>query len=145
MFRRRIWLLHAAVMLPICAADEWIALRTAHFELLTNAGDRHAAGLLPYLGHDEVYRSIERDKFWRSDRNLKAGSVLVPPFLDPRFLQRFLTGESTLTVAWVGPRPVGASNTGDPVDLPDPDTRRDGSGAPVLMGPQIIGHLIERS
>ena len=58
--------------------------------------------------------------------------------------QRFLKGESQLTVAWVGPRPVGASTTGDPVDLPDPDNRRDGSGAAVLMGPQIIGHLIER-
>ncbi|UQU66979.1 DNA topoisomerase 4 subunit A [Couchioplanes caeruleus] len=59
-------------------------------------------------------------------------------------VQRFLKGESRLTVAWVGPRPVGASTTGDPVDLPDPDGRRDGSGEAVLMGPQIVGHLIER-
>ncbi len=59
-------------------------------------------------------------------------------------VQRFLKGESRLVVAWVGPRPVGASNTGDPVELPDPDNRRDGSGAAVIMGPQIIGHLIER-
>jgi DNA gyrase subunit A len=59
-------------------------------------------------------------------------------------VQRFLKGESGLTVAWVGPRPVGASATGDPVELPEPDTRRDGSGTPVIMGPQIIGHLIER-
>jgi DNA gyrase subunit A len=59
-------------------------------------------------------------------------------------VQRFLKGETRLTVAWVGPRPVGASATGDPVELPEPDARRDGSGAPVLMGPQIIGHLIER-
>jgi DNA gyrase subunit A len=58
--------------------------------------------------------------------------------------QRFLRGESRLAVAWVGARPVGASTTGDPVDLPDPDNRRDGSGAAVMMGPQIIGHLIER-
>ncbi|MFI5491590.1 DNA topoisomerase (ATP-hydrolyzing) subunit A [Actinoplanes sp. NPDC051859] len=59
-------------------------------------------------------------------------------------VQRFLKGESRLAVAWVGPRPVGASATGDPVDLPEPDSRRDGSGEAVLMGPQIIGHLIER-
>jgi DNA gyrase subunit A len=59
-------------------------------------------------------------------------------------VQRFLKGESRLAVAWVGPRPVGASSTGDPVDLPDPDGRRDGSGTAVMMGPQIIGHLIER-
>ncbi len=58
--------------------------------------------------------------------------------------QRFLKGETRLTVAWVGPRPVGASATGDPIDLPDPDGRRDGSGEAVLMGPQIIGHQIER-
>jgi DNA gyrase subunit A len=59
-------------------------------------------------------------------------------------VQRFLKGESRLTVAWVGPRPVGASTTGDPVELPEPDGRRDGSGTAVIMGPQIIGHLIER-
>jgi DNA gyrase subunit A len=58
--------------------------------------------------------------------------------------QRFLKGETRLAVAWVGPRPVGASNTGDPVELPSPDDRRDGSGEAVLMGPQIIGHRIER-
>ena len=59
-------------------------------------------------------------------------------------VQRFLKGESRLAVAWVGPRPVGASNTGDPVELPAPDGRRDGSGTAVLMGPQIVGHLIQR-
>jgi DNA gyrase subunit A len=59
-------------------------------------------------------------------------------------VQRFLKGETRLTVSWVGPRPVGASSTGDPVELPATDPRRDGSGEAVLMGPQIIGHLIER-
>jgi DNA gyrase subunit A len=59
-------------------------------------------------------------------------------------VQRFLKGESRLAVAWVGPRPVGASSTGDPLELPAPDNRRDGSGESVLMGPQIVGHLIER-
>ncbi len=58
--------------------------------------------------------------------------------------QRFIKGETRLTVAWVGPRPVGASTTGDPIELPDSDSRRDGSGEAVLMGPQIVGHLIER-
>jgi DNA gyrase subunit A len=58
---------------------------------------------------------------------------------------RFLKGEARLEVAWVGPRPVGASTTGDPVDLPTPDGRRDGSGHAVLMGPQIVGHQIERT
>ena len=59
-------------------------------------------------------------------------------------VQRFLKGEARLAVAWVGPRPVGASTTGDPVELPAPDNRRDGSGEAVLMGPPIVGHLIER-
>ena len=59
-------------------------------------------------------------------------------------VQRFLKGESRLAVAWVGPRPVGASSTGDPVELPGADVRRDGSGEAVLMGPQIVGHLIQR-
>jgi DNA gyrase subunit A len=58
--------------------------------------------------------------------------------------QRFLKGETHLSVSWVGPRPIAASTTGDPIDLPDPDPRRDGSGEAVLMGPQIIGHQIER-
>jgi DNA gyrase subunit A len=58
-------------------------------------------------------------------------------------VQRFLKGETQLTLAWVGPRPVGATATGDPVELPEPDVRRDGSGITVMMAPQIIGHLIE--
>ncbi|WP_306208321.1 DNA topoisomerase (ATP-hydrolyzing) [Actinoplanes sp. RD1] len=59
-------------------------------------------------------------------------------------VQRFLKGEDRLTVAWVGPRPVGAGTNGDPIELPEPDGRRDGSGTPVAMSPQIVGHLIER-
>ncbi|MFI5936546.1 DNA topoisomerase (ATP-hydrolyzing) subunit A [Actinoplanes sp. NPDC051494] len=60
-------------------------------------------------------------------------------------VQRFLKGETALTLAWVGPRPVAASTTGDPIELPEPDARRDGSGELVAMGPQLIGHLIERA
>ncbi|MEU7904292.1 DNA topoisomerase IV subunit A [Actinoplanes sp. NPDC049118] len=59
-------------------------------------------------------------------------------------VQRFLKGETRLELAWVGTRPVGAGSNGDPVELPAPDARRDGSGEAVLMGPQIVGHLIER-
>lgn len=42
------------------------------------------AGLLPYLGQEDLYRSVEKDKPWREERNLKAGSILIPAFLDPR-------------------------------------------------------------
>ncbi|NBE84509.1 DNA topoisomerase IV [Micromonospora sp. NEAU-HG-1] len=58
--------------------------------------------------------------------------------------QRFLRGETDLVVAWIGPRPVGATATGDPVDLPPSDPRRDGSGFAVMLGPSTIGHQIER-
>jgi DNA gyrase subunit A len=57
--------------------------------------------------------------------------------------QRFLRGENRLVVAWVGSRPVGVTATGDPVALPPQDPRRDGSGTAVV-GPDLVGHLIER-
>jgi DNA gyrase subunit A len=57
--------------------------------------------------------------------------------------QRFLKGESRLALAWIGPRPAGASESGVPVELPAPDPRRDGSGA-AHPGPDVVGHLIER-
>lgn len=57
---------------------------------------------------------------------------------------RFLKGETDVAVAWVGPRPVGATATGDPVELPAADPRRDGSGFAVMLGPTVVGHLIER-
>ena len=43
--------------------------------------------------------------------------------------QRFLKGQDTLIFAWVGAYPVHASTeAGSPVELPEPDMRRDGSG-----------------
>ena len=43
--------------------------------------------------------------------------------------QRFLKGQNTLIFAWVGDYPVHASTeTSSPVELPEPDMRRDGSG-----------------
>ena len=45
---------------------------------------------------------------------------------------RFLRGEDTLVLAWVGPGPArAAAASGAPVDLPAPDDRRDGSGTPA--------------
>lgn len=56
--------------------------------------------------------------------------------------QRFLKGEDMLVFAWAGPAPArAAQKNGTPVDLPDVDPRRDGSGTPlstpvaVLAGP----------
>ncbi|MFE5512954.1 DNA topoisomerase (ATP-hydrolyzing) subunit A [Streptomyces sp. NPDC056529] len=56
--------------------------------------------------------------------------------------QRFLKGEDVLILAWAGATPVrAAQKNGTPVDLPEIDPRRDGSGTPlpkpveVLAGP----------
>jgi DNA gyrase subunit A len=56
---------------------------------------------------------------------------------------RFLKGEDTLVMAWAGAAPaVGASDSGAPVDLPDPVGRRDGSGV-GLSGPlAILGAMV---
>ncbi|MFJ5933746.1 DNA topoisomerase (ATP-hydrolyzing) subunit A [Streptomyces sp. NPDC093071] len=56
--------------------------------------------------------------------------------------QRFLKGEDVLILAWAGATPVrAAQKNGTPVELPETDPRRDGSGTPlakpvdVLAGP----------
>jgi DNA gyrase subunit A len=56
---------------------------------------------------------------------------------------RFLKGEDTLVMAWAGPAPaVAASDSGAPVDLPDPVGRRDGSGV-GLSGPlAVLGAMV---
>ncbi|WBB99354.1 MULTISPECIES: DNA topoisomerase (ATP-hydrolyzing) [unclassified Solwaraspora] len=59
-------------------------------------------------------------------------------------VQRFLKGESGLELAWVGSRPVGATPSGESVALPQLDPRRDSSGTPVMLAPQVVGHLLER-
>lgn len=47
--------------------------------------------------------------------------------------QRFLKGEDVLIQAWVGPAPVrGADAKGTPVEMPEVDPRRDGSGMPLM-------------
>ncbi|RKN14929.1 DNA topoisomerase IV subunit A [Micromonospora musae] len=58
--------------------------------------------------------------------------------------QRFLKGETDVVVGWVGPRPVGSTANGEPVELPAADPRRDGSGFAVMLGPTVIGHQVER-
>lgn len=54
--------------------------------------------------------------------------------------QRFLKGEDTLIVAWVGASPARASaGSGQPVDLPELDMRRDGSGTALATPVTGIG------
>lgn len=52
---------------------------------------------------------------------------------------RFLKGEDTLQLAWAGPAPRGSTSSGEPVVLPEPTHRRDGSGSPVDEPPAVLG------
>ena len=54
--------------------------------------------------------------------------------------QRFLKGQNTLILAWVGLYPLKASaSSGTPVELPKPDMRRDGSGVDLAAPVAFIG------
>ena len=54
--------------------------------------------------------------------------------------QRFLKGQDTLLLAWVGPYPLHAStDAGSPVELPKPDMRRDGSGTELMAPIAVVG------
>jgi DNA gyrase subunit A len=53
---------------------------------------------------------------------------------------RFLKGEDMLVMAWAGPAPaVAATDSGAPVQLPDPVGRRDGSGTPLGRQVAVLG------
>ncbi|MFD8752145.1 DNA topoisomerase (ATP-hydrolyzing) subunit A [Kitasatospora sp. NPDC059577] len=53
--------------------------------------------------------------------------------------QRFLRGEDALAFAWAGAAPARAATAkGVPVDLPDRDPRRDGSGTPVTARVDVV-------
>jgi DNA gyrase subunit A len=46
---------------------------------------------------------------------------------------RFRTGEDCLTAGWITSWPaVAATAAGEPITVPDPDDRRDGTGAPIV-------------
>ncbi|MEU3983104.1 DNA topoisomerase IV subunit A [Streptomyces sp. NPDC026672] len=53
--------------------------------------------------------------------------------------QRFLKGEDCLSLAWAGPTPVrAAQRNGAPVDLPELDPRRDGSGTSLAKTVSVV-------
>lgn len=69
----------------------------------------------------------------------EVGSVKVTPFAEYPGkgratggvrCHRFLKGEDALLLAWVGRDPMAAAASGQPVELPAADGRRDGSGVP---------------
>ena len=52
---------------------------------------------------------------------------------------RFLKGEDILRGAWITTWPAAAASTsGEPIELPEPDHRRDGSGAPFASAPAAV-------
>ncbi|ROR74277.1 DNA gyrase/topoisomerase IV subunit A [Bogoriella caseilytica] len=54
--------------------------------------------------------------------------------------QRFLRGEDALVLAWAGPEPARAVGSGgQPVELPEIDERRDGSGRPLSAPVAAVG------
>ncbi len=53
--------------------------------------------------------------------------------------QRFLKGEDCLSLAWAGPTPaLAAQKNGTPVDLPEIDPRRDGSGVSLAKTVWVV-------
>ena len=53
---------------------------------------------------------------------------------------RFLRGEDALVMAWAGPTPAaGATDSGAPVELPDPVGKRDGSGVALSRQLAVLG------
>ncbi|WP_320779973.1 DNA topoisomerase IV subunit A [Streptomyces sp. CRN 30] len=53
--------------------------------------------------------------------------------------QRFLKGEDCLSVAWAGPAPArAAQKNGTPVQLPEMDPRRDGSGVSLAKTVSVV-------
>jgi DNA gyrase subunit A len=53
---------------------------------------------------------------------------------------RFLKGEDVLVAAWAGAAPaVAATDSGSPVDLPDPVGKRDGSGVALRRQLAVLG------
>ncbi len=77
------------------------------------------------------------------------GSCKVTPFADYPGkgrgtggvrCQRFLKGEDALLLAWVGAEPaIAAAASGNPVELPAPDARRDASGVPLSQPVAAVG------
>ena len=43
------------------------------------------AGLLPHLGHQNLYNKIQFNQSWRDPGNWMAGNTIVPEFLDPSY------------------------------------------------------------
>jgi DNA gyrase subunit A len=82
----------------------------------------------------------------------EAGSAKVTPFAEYPGkgratggvrCHRLLKGEDGLVLAWAGPAPALATgSTGAAVNMPAPDSRRDGSGVPLAQPATAIGGAV---
>jgi DNA gyrase subunit A len=57
---------------------------------------------------------------------------------------KFLKGEESLSKAWISSNPVASTGKGEPIDLPDPIAKRDGSGSPVEEEIVFFGSMVQR-
>ncbi|HEX6887092.1 MAG TPA: DNA topoisomerase IV subunit A [Candidatus Nanopelagicales bacterium] len=94
-----------------------------HGVVVTLAGDSAAlldAGGSLKVTHDDVFPAKGR----------ATGGVRA---------HRFLKGEDALRRGWITTWPaVAASGSGEPIDLPEPDRKRDGSGTAVASAPAAV-------
>jgi uncharacterized protein (TIGR03067 family) len=71
------------------------------------------AGLLPYMGHQNLFQRIQFNQSWRDPSNWMAGNTIVPQFLDPTYpdnTRQLAVGDLTLDFAathFVGNAGVG--------------------------------------
>ena len=94
------------------------------------SGMMHPAGVMPPEPPPIVGGSHDPLLQWALSES-RAGLAILTEGSEAGY-QRFLKGEDTLLLAWVGPEPaVAAAASGSPIDLPGPDPRRDGSGVPA--------------
>jgi hypothetical protein len=88
------------------------------------------AGLLPFLGRQDVYNFINFDHSWRDPSNWLAGRMLVPEFLDPSYplsSRRIVNSELPFELAgthYVGVAGVGLDAADYPANDPGYDFKR---------------------
>ena len=76
--------------------------------------------LLPYLGHDELFRRFKLDESWDSPNNLPLASEMPEVFAIPEYLTGLAPSNTTRFQVYVGPGTAFEGRTGvDCDDFPD--------------------------
>jgi hypothetical protein len=104
------------------------------------------AGLLPFLGRQDLYNFINFDHSWRDPSNWIAGRTLVPEFLDPRFpdgSRRLINPDMPFELAathFVGIAGVGLDAADYAADDPRYDLKRGILGYESSRGLKEVDH-----